>query len=159
MKNLVRKTNFRVACDIYTCNNMATFEIGHEFTTHNNMLLCEDCMRDILEEGRNILAELYQKRVEENEKNSPDESDGGPESIDAVTPESEDVTAEDEKNEEISEKDEIKNESATDESVSVENESDTSAAEEHPEEKDSEEKSTKTKKRPSRKSSVVKETE
>lgn len=155
MKNLVRKTDFRVACDIYTCNNMATFEIGHEFTTHNNMLLCEDCMRDILEEGRNILAELYQKRVEENEKNSPDESDGDTEPNDEVTPEA----AEEEKNEEISEKDEIKNESATDESVSVENESDASAAEEHPEEKDAEEKSTKTKKRPSRKSSVVKETE
>ena len=151
MKNLVRRTNFRVACDIYTCNNMAMFEIGHEFTTHNNMLLCEDCMREILEEGRNILAELYQKRVEENEKNSPDELGG--------EPDPEDKNTEDEKNEEISKKDEIKTESATEESVSVENVSDISAAEEHPEEKDAEEKSIKTKKRPSRKSSVVKENE
>ena len=144
MKNLVRETNFRVVCDTYTCNNMAKFEIGHEFTTHNNMLLCEDCMASVMEEAREILSELYRRR-----KFVGTEGETAAE----VT------ETENEKNEEISEQDEIKNESATEESVSVENESDASAAEEYPDEKDAEEKTTKTKKRPSRKSSVVKETE
>ena len=59
MKNLVRRIGTRVVCDMYTCNNMAEFSIGHEYTPSLATHLCKDCMKAVFEEARNIFSEDY----------------------------------------------------------------------------------------------------
>lgn len=57
IKNLVRRLNYPVACDIYTCNNLAKYEVSHEATRAIGMQLCEDCFNTIVNEGTQLLAE------------------------------------------------------------------------------------------------------
>ena len=56
MKNLVRRIiNQPVICDTYTCNNMAEFEISHEIVRAASMQVCPYCLREIVEQGAELL--------------------------------------------------------------------------------------------------------
>lgn len=52
---LVRRINQPVICDTYTCNNMAEFEISHEVVRAASMQVCSDCLREIVEQGAELL--------------------------------------------------------------------------------------------------------
>lgn len=55
MKNLVRRINQPVICDTYTCNNMAEFEISHEVVRAASMQVCPECLKEIVEQGAELL--------------------------------------------------------------------------------------------------------
>lgn len=55
MKNLVRRINQPVICDTYTCNNMAEFEISHEVVRAASMQVCPECLKEIVEQGTQLL--------------------------------------------------------------------------------------------------------
>ncbi len=54
MKNLVRPIGVKVVCDMYTCSNMAEFEVGHEFTPAVATHLCRECLRSVYDEAHEI---------------------------------------------------------------------------------------------------------
>lgn len=57
MTKLVRPIRARVVCDVYTCSNIAEFEVGHEFTPAAATHLCRDCLRSVYDEAHKIFAE------------------------------------------------------------------------------------------------------
>lgn len=76
MKNLVRRINTLVICDTYTCSNIAEFEISHEVVRAVSMQVCPECLKDIVEQGAQLLgismcgccSEDKTEKTEENEQ-------------------------------------------------------------------------------------------
>lgn len=48
IRNLVRKPRTKVVCDVYTCRNLAEFEVGHEVQRASCMHYCRECMEEIV---------------------------------------------------------------------------------------------------------------
>ena len=64
MTKLVRPIRARVVCDVYTCSNIAEFEVGHEFTPAAATHLCRDCLRSVYDEAHQIFAEETARTAE-----------------------------------------------------------------------------------------------
>lgn len=56
--SLVRKLELQMVCDTYMCNNMAAVQVGHELIPSMATHLCEDCMKQIVNEAVNIFPEM-----------------------------------------------------------------------------------------------------
>lgn len=81
--SLVRPMRVRTKCDVYTCNNMADYEIGHGLMPVIAYHLCNDCMMTVFEEARELIRDKIAKEnpssieenISENEEISENTSD------------------------------------------------------------------------------------
>lgn len=74
IEKLVRVPRARVRCEVYTCRNIAEFEVGHPVQIASNMHYCRDCMMQIVREAGEMAGilektEISENKIEENNDN------------------------------------------------------------------------------------------